>query len=140
MNKISYLRKVLLAGASVFGLSALLLLIVPGMFNELLGLSTTLELEWAMRMIGITLLALTGNMFSVSRRGRDEAVLLSARVMATSAFALGVLTLLVPVSTLTWFDYVYAAVGFGFSLCYLVGLVGKSKNDESDDSLLLLVS
>ena len=124
---ISLLRKVLATGATVFGLSALMLLVAPGLFNELLGLTTNSALEWAMRMIAITLVALCGNMLSVSLRGKDEAVLFSARVMAVSAAALGVLTLMIPVTTLTWFDYCYAAVGFGFSIAYLFGLLRKTK-------------
>ena len=123
MDNFKYLRRVLLTGSTVFGLSALLLIISPSLFNELLGISSTPELDWAMRMIGLTLVALAGNMMSVSLRGKDAAVIFSARVMAVSAAGLGVLTLLIPVETLTWFDYAYAAVGFGFSLAYLVGLV-----------------
>ena len=79
-----------------------------------------------MRMIGLTLVALAGNMMSVSLRGKDTAVIFSARVMAVSAAGLGVLTLLIPVETLTWFDYAYAAVGFGFSVAYIVGLIRAS--------------
>ena len=124
---IAYLRKVLATGATVFGLSALFLLVAPGLFNQLMGLETNVYLEWAMRMIAITLVALCGNMLSVSTRGKDEAVLFSARVMFISAGALGVLTLLIPVVSLTWFDYGYAAIGFGFSSAYLVGLVRKPK-------------
>lgn len=127
MDNIKYLRRVLLTGATVFGLSALLLLISPSLFNELLGISTTPYLDWAMRMIGLTLVALSGNMLSVSLKGKDSAVMFSARVMAISAFGLGVLTLLIPVATLTWFDYAYAAVGFGFSLAYIVGLLRARK-------------
>ncbi|MEY3317218.1 MAG: hypothetical protein RLZZ503_420 [Actinomycetota bacterium] len=123
MDNIKYLRRVLLTGSTIFGLSALLLIISPSLFNELLGISSTPELDWAMRMIGLTLVALAGNMMSVSLKGKDSAVIFSARVMAVSAAGLGVLTLLIPVETLTWFDYAYAAVGFGFSLAYLVGLV-----------------
>jgi hypothetical protein len=123
MDNIKYLRRVLLTGSTIFGLSALLLIISPSLFNELLGISSTPELDWAMRMIGLTLVALAGNMMSVSLKGKDWAVIFSARVMAVSAAGLGVLTLLIPVETLTWFDYAYAAVGFGFSLAYLVGLV-----------------
>jgi len=126
-QKNTYLRKVLATGATVFGLSASLLVIAPGLFNELLGLSTDPALEWSMRMIGITLVALCGNMLSVSLKGTDSSVLFSARVMAVSAAALGVLTLLIPVATLTWFDYAYAAVGFGFSLAYLIGLLRAAK-------------
>ena len=118
-----YLRRVLIAGATVFGLSALFLLFAPALFNELLGFTSNSELEWAMRMIAITLVALCGNMLSVALNGKDEAVLFSARVMALSAAALGALTLLTPVTNLTWFDFVYAGVGFSFSLAYIIGLV-----------------
>ena len=126
MDKIKYLRIVLLKGSTVFGLSALLLIISPSLFNELLGISSTPELDWAMRMIGLTLVALAGNLMSVSLRGKDTAVIFSARVMAVSAAGLGVLTLLIPIETLTWFDYAYAAVGFGFSVAYIVGLIRAS--------------
>jgi len=127
MDNIKYLRRVLFTGATVFGLSALLLLVSPSLFNELLGIAATPELDWAMRMIGLTLVALAGNMLSVSLRGKDSSVIFSARVMAIAAAGLGVLTLLIPVQTLTWFDYAYAAVGFGFSLAYLVGLFRAPK-------------
>lgn len=126
---INYLRRVLATGATVFGLSALFLLIAPALFNELLGFTTTSELEWSMRMIAITLLALCGNMLSVSLKGTDDSVIFSARVMSLSAAALGTLTLLIPVTALTWFDYVYAAIGFGFSLAYLVGLARSPRNN-----------
>ena len=126
MDNIKYLRGVLLTGSTVFGLSALLLIISPSLFNALLGLSSTPELDWAMRMIGLTLVALAGNMMSVSLNGKDSAVIFSARVMAVSAAGLGVLTLLIPIETLTWFDYAYAAVGFGFSVAYIVGLIRAS--------------
>jgi hypothetical protein len=49
--------------------------------------------------------------------------------MTLSAAALGTLTLLIPVKTLTWFDYVYAAIGFGFSLAYLAGLARSPRNN-----------
>ena len=127
MNNNKYLRGVLFTGATVFGLSALLLLVSPSLFNELLGITSTVELDWAMRMIGLTLVALAGNMMSVSLKGQDSAVIFSSRVMTLAAAGLGVLTLLIPVETLTWFDYAYAAVGFGFSLAYLVGLYRAPK-------------
>jgi hypothetical protein len=68
-RSIAAIRKVLAAGSLVFGLSAIVLIAVPGIFNQLLGLQTTPDLEWAMRMIGITLVALAGNMYSVSANG-----------------------------------------------------------------------
>jgi hypothetical protein len=111
----------------VFGLSAVLLIAAPAVFNSLLGLTNGADLEWAMRMIGITLVALAGNMFSVSTRGSDDSVLFSGRVMLFSAFGLGVLTLLIPVQ-LTWFTIAYAIVGFGFSVAYALVLFRKQRS------------
>ena len=123
-SSLNLLRKILRTGSLVFGLSALTLLIFPTFFNELLGLKSTKELEWAMRMIGITLIALSGNMFSVAKFGQESSVLFSAKVMLVSAFALGVLTLTIP-ATLNWFIVSYAIVGFTFSLAYGLALVKK---------------
>lgn len=116
-------RVVLMLGALVFGVSAIALVAAPQLFNELLGLVSTPELEWSMRMTGITLVALAGNMFSHSTRGSVESVRLAGFVMMGSAFALGVLTLLICVP-LTWFTIAYAAVGFGFSAAYLWAVRG----------------
>ena len=126
--KTNQLRLVLRTGALVFGLSALALIAIPAVFNSLLGLTSTPQLEWAMRMIGITLVALAGNMFSVASRGSDASVLFSGRVMLISAFGLGVLTLLLPV-TLNWFAIAYSLVGFGFSAAYAFVLLGARKKN-----------
>jgi len=123
-SSVKTIRLVLRAGSLVFGLSALALIIVPAIFNQLLGLVSTPGLEWSMRMIGITLVALAGNMFSVSSRGTDESVRISAIVMLISAFGLGVLTLLLPVP-LNWFSICYSLIGFGFSAAYAIGLLRK---------------
>lgn len=120
-------RLVLRTGSIVFGLSAIALIVAPGAFNALLGFETGPDLEWAMRMIGITLVALAGNMFSISSRGSDDSVVFSGRVMLISAFALGVLTLLLPVP-LTWFAIAYAVVGFVFSGAYAVALFGAKRS------------
>ena len=121
---IKRLRTILKFGSTVFGLSALFLLIAPKTFLELLNLETTESLQWSMRMIAITLLALTGNMISVSRFGSETSVVFSARVMVVSAAALGALTLLIP-AEYGWFTIVYAAVGFLFSLAYLTAFLRK---------------
>jgi len=120
----SALRNVLKAGSMVFGASALFLLVLPDLFLDLLGLSQNDEMAWAMRMIGITLLALAGNMWNNAGQSSDVRVGNVAKVMCVSATALGVLTLLIP-GDMTWFSYLYAAVGFGFALAYLVNLVRK---------------
>lgn len=121
---VSRVRRVLQTGSLVFGLSAVILIAIPQVFNELLGFTSSAELEWSMRMIGITLVALAGNMFSVATRGKDETVLFSGRVMLISAFALGALTLLIP-APLNWFTIAYSIIGFGFSAAYGLSLFGK---------------
>ena len=119
-------RRTLLTGATVFGLSAIFLFFLPKQFLELLGMDTNSQLQWAMRMIGITVFALAGNMWQNSKQTDESKVVTVARVMCFSAALLGVLTLLVPV-TLTWFGYLYAAIGFGFSLSYFVNLIKVSR-------------
>ena len=121
---IKRLRTILKFGSAVFGLSALFLLIAPKTFLELLNLETSESLQWSMRMIAITLIALTGNMLSVSRFGSETSVVFSARVMVVSAAALGALTLLIP-AQYGWFTIAYAAIGFLFSLAYLTAFLRK---------------
>ena len=121
---IKRLRTILKLGSTVFGLSAMFLLIAPKTFLELLNLETTDSLQWSMRMIAITLIALTGNMLSVSRFGSETSVVFSARVMVVSAAALGALTLLIP-AEFGWFTIAYAAIGFLFSLAYLSAFLRK---------------
>ena len=113
------LRIVLRAGSAVFGASALFLLALPALFLELLALPTGEDQIWSMRMIAVTLVALTGNMLVVSLYANIKGVRFASRVMQISAFGLGALTLVVP-AELTWFTYLYAAVGFGFSAAYTV--------------------
>ena len=123
-KSIAAIRKVLKTGAIVFGLSALALIAVPGIFNQLLNLDSTPALEWAMRMIGITLVALSGNMYSVARFGTEKAVAFSGRLMLVCAAGLGFITLLIPTNH-NWFTIAYALVGFGFSAAYAVALSRK---------------
>ena len=112
---------VLKTGATVFGLSAIALIAFPGLFLDLLGFPASADLDWSMRMIGITVAALAGNMWNVATTAPTDVVRRSARVMQASAFALGVITLLTP-NQVTWFVALYAAIGFGFSLAYTVAL------------------
>lgn len=111
-------RKTLKLGATVFGASALLLLLAPGFFLGLLGLeSSSASLTWAMRMIAVTLVALAGNMWLHAKNSEKATVRSVGIVMALSATGLGVLTLLIP-SSLTWFSIVYSAIGFLFGINY----------------------
>jgi O-antigen/teichoic acid export membrane protein len=113
------LRIVLRTGSAVFGASALFLLALPVLFLELLALPTGDDQIWSMRMIAVTLIALTGNMLVVSFYANIKGVRFASRVMQFAAFGLGALTLAVPAEP-TWFTYLYAAVGFGFSAAYTV--------------------
>ena len=121
---IKRLRTILRFGSTVFGLSAIFLLVAPKTFLELLNLETSESLQWAMRMIAVTLIALTGNMLSVARFGSETSVVFSARVMVVSAAALGAMTLLIP-AEFGWFTIAYAAIGFLFSLAYLSAFLRK---------------
>jgi hypothetical protein len=122
---VSKLRGVLRLGSLVFGLSAIALLFAPRFFLGLLGIAGTAELDWSMQMIGITLVALTGNMFVVSMHASESGVLWAARIMQLAAFGLGVLTLFIPTGV-NWFVILYALVGFGFSAAYTLLLLKKN--------------
>ena len=117
------IRNTLKIGATIFGLSAVFLLALPAPFLELLSLDSTSDpLMWSMRMIGITLVALAGNMWMNAGQQDDEKVRNVGLVMAVCANGLGVLTLLIPVER-TWFTSLYAAVGFVFGINYILCLV-----------------
>jgi hypothetical protein len=117
------IRATLRVGAVVFGLSALLLVIAPGLFLDLLLLDgTSMPLQWSMRMTGLTLVALSANMWIVSRAAGDAAVKAAGIVMAIVATALGILTLMIP-ATLGWFSIAYAGVGFAFAIAYVVSMM-----------------
>jgi hypothetical protein len=122
-SRVNGIRFTLKAGSIVFGSSALVLLAFPEFFLELLELDTTsASLVWSMRMIGVTLVALAGNMWANSTNSNNLSVMRVGAVMAISAAGLGVLTILLPVP-LTWFSVAYAIVGFAFSLSYVFFLV-----------------
>ena len=120
----SSMRTTLKAGSVVFGASALFLLVLPNIFLDLLGLEGGDVLVWSMRMIAITLVALAGNMWNNAQNSSDHGVGMVAKVMCVSATGLGVLTLMIP-GEITWFTYLYAAVGFGFGLTYLINILRK---------------
>jgi hypothetical protein len=118
------LKSILKTGSLVFGASAIFLIVAPGVFLDLLKLERSSALSWSMRMIGITLLALAGNMWNNAAQRQDSRVVNVAKIMCVSAAALGILTLMIP-AQLSWFTYLYSAIGFGFSATYLVALIRK---------------
>ena len=119
------IKQTLKAGGAVFGASALFLLIAPELFLDLLDLESNDQMVWSMRMIGITLFALAGNMWQNSRLNNNAAGLkFVARVMFIAAASLGFFTIFIP-STLTPFAIGYAIIGFGFAISYLVNLLKR---------------
>jgi hypothetical protein len=117
-------KQTLKAGSIVFGLSALFLLMSPGIFLDLLGVTNNNEMIWSMRMIGITLVALAGNMWQNSKLNSAASLGYVGRVMFVAAAGLGFLTIFIPAS-LTPFAIGYAVIGFGFSISYLINLIRK---------------
>ena len=118
------IRKVLKTGALVFGLSSLFLVVMPSIFLDLLQLDKSDSLIWSMRMIGITVFALAGNLWNNAGQSDDQRVGNVAKIMCVSAAALGVVTLLIP-AHLSWFTILYSAIGFGFSTAYLLAILTK---------------
>lgn len=117
------IRRTLQFGSIVFGLSALMLLATPEFFLALLDLPTKdRSLVWAMRMIGVTLVALAGNMWLNAKQRDDRHVRQVGVVMAFSATSLGILTLFLP-GHLNLFSWTYSAIGFGFGFNYVVCLL-----------------
>ena len=118
-------KNTLKGGAVVFGASAIFLLAAPEIFLDLLGFESSPELIWSMRMIGITLVALAGNMWQNSKLNNNASgIKFVGRVMFISALALGVLTIFIP-AELTPFSIIYAAIGLAFALLYLINLIRK---------------
>ena len=119
------IKQTLKAGSTVFGASAIFLLIAPKLFLDLLDLESNNQMVWSMRMIGITLFALAANMWQNSRLNNNAAGLkFVARVMFIAAASLGFFTIFIP-STLTPFAIGYAIIGFGFAISYLVNLLKR---------------
>ena len=118
------IKRTLKFGSFVFASSAIFLLSAPGLFLELLRLPISDELIWAMRMIGITLVALSGNMWQNSKLTNAARIKFVGRVMFLSALALGLLTIFIP-AELAPFTIFYAVIGLGFALSYLINLLRK---------------
>jgi len=121
----TFLRYTLRAGSSVFGVSAIALILLPTFFVQLLGLDPTPALVWFMVLIGVTLIALAGHMAVVSFTAPDRGVQAASIVMMLAAGGMGITTLLIP-APFTWLSILYALFGFGFSFAYLVGLIRQS--------------
>ena len=119
------IKQTLKAGSAVFGVSAIFLIATPKLFLNLLDLESNDQMVWSMRMIGIILFALAGNMWQNSKITNNAAGLKYVGiVMVLAAAGLGFLTIFIP-TTLTPFAIGYAVIGFGFAISYLINLIKK---------------
>jgi len=119
------IKQTLKAGSAVFGASAIFLIATPKLFLNLLDLESNDQMVWSMRMIGIILFALAGNMWQNSKITNNAAGLKYVGiVMVLAAAGLGFLTIFIP-ATLNPFTIGYAAIGFSFALVYLINLIKK---------------
>jgi hypothetical protein len=119
----SYLRRVLGAGSVVFLVSAVLLIALPGFFGGILGLTTTETTDWALRMMGAALLALSGQMWLV-RSAPELSVRRAAAVMVVAGGAMTLFTVFMPADW-TIARFAYLAVGLGFLGAYITLLVKR---------------
>ena len=117
------LRIILLAGAIVFGLAAVVAIIAPRLLLTELGLQASPSAVWNISLMGFLLAALSGNMATVSRTSTNRGVTAASLIMTFAALGLGFVTLSIP-TEFSWLSSMLIIVGFGFALAYVIGLLG----------------
>ncbi len=125
------LRGVLLCGSLVFAASSVFLLVAPGTFALLLGISDSRDVTWSLQMVGACLVALSGQMWLV-RSAPEVSVRRAAMVMVVGGGVMTLLTLFVPAEW-TPLRWGYLAFGTLFLALYLaLLLIGRSKPVAGD--------
>lgn len=122
-SQAKFIRGILGTGSIVFLVSSAVLIVLPTYFGELLGLTTSETSDWALRMMGAALLALSGQMWLV-RSAPEITVRRSAAVMIVAGGAMTVFTVIMPADW-TIARFAYLAVGLGFVTAYLVALIRR---------------
>lgn len=121
------IRQVMLAGGTIFVLSAVALISRPDLFGQFIGISGE-DAFWSLRMTGIVLLPLGYLMIVVRNNSSNYIVKTFAILMSLVSLALGIVTLLAPGEPNVG-RIIYAIIGFAFSTLYVVALaLGKNKN------------
>ncbi|MFZ9790312.1 MAG: hypothetical protein ACO3C2_04375 [Candidatus Nanopelagicales bacterium] len=121
------IRQVMLAGGTIFILSAVALISRPDLFGQFIGISGE-DAFWSLRMTGIVLLPLGYLMIVVRNNSSNYVVRTFAILMSLVSLALGIVTLLAPGEANVG-RIIYAVIGFVFSTLYVVALaLGKNKN------------
>ena len=122
----STIRQVMLAGGSVFIVSAIALIARPDLFGEFIGIVGE-DAFWSLRMTGIVLIPLGYLMIVVRSAASDSVVKSYAVLMSLVSLGLGIVTLLAP-GDANIGRIIYAIIGFLFSTLYVVALaLGKNK-------------
>lgn len=125
------LRGVLLCGSLVFAASSVFLLVAPGTFALLMGISDSRDVTWSLQMVGACLVALSGQMWLV-RSAPEVSVRRAAMVMVVGGGVMTLLTLFVPAEW-TPLRWGYLAFGTLFLALYLaLLLIGRSKPVAGD--------
>ena len=120
-------RQVMLAGGTIFILSAVALISRPDLFGQFIGISGE-DAFWSLRMTGIVLLPLGYLMIVVRNNSSNYVVRTFAILMSLVSLALGIVTLLAPGEPNVG-RIIYAVIGFVFSTLYVVALaLGKNIN------------
>lgn len=124
-SSVNALRTIVGLGASVFSVSAVALLVAPTLFAQWLGIATTPDVGWSLRLMGAVLVALAGLMFLV-RRGNEQTVRRAALVMIVGGGLMTLVTLIAPGDP-TLLRYAYAFVGASFCVAYVVALIRSAQ-------------
>lgn len=119
------IRVVLAVGSLVFLLSAIVLVLSPRSFAGWLGMTTVEEVLWTLRLLGVAVFGLAGQMWLVRRAG-DHPVLGSAAVMVLVSLAMSVLVVTLPAAAWTPLRWAYLGIGLVFAIAY-AGLLALSR-------------
>lgn len=121
------IRQVMLAGGTIFLISAIALLARPDLFGQFIGITGD-NAYWSLRMTGIVLIPLGYLMIVVRNNSSNYIVRTFAILMSLVSLALGIVTLLAP-GEANIGRIIYAVIGFAFSTLYVVALaLGKNSN------------
>ena len=121
------IRQVMLAGGTIFLISAIALIARPDLFGQFIGITGD-NAYWSLRMAGIVLIPLGYLMIVVRNNSSNYIVRTFAILMSLVSLALGIVTLLAP-GEANIGRIIYAVIGFVFSTLYVVAIaLGKNSN------------
>lgn len=121
------IRQVMLAGGTIFLISAIALIARPDLFGQFIGITGD-NAYWSLRMTGIVLIPLGYLMIVVRNNSSNYIVRTFAILMSLVSLALGIVTLLAP-GEANIGRIIYAVIGFVFSTLYVVAIaLGKNSN------------